>query len=57
MNLSLVFNHKAKTRLLAQLTLFENIEQDEEPETEEKESKSTVDGGSKSIRTGFHPTV
>jgi hypothetical protein len=55
MNLALVFNRRDKTHLLAQITLFEEIEQAEEPEKQEQET--TVDGGSKSIKTGFHPTV
>lgn len=55
MHFALIFNRKDKSKLLAQLTLFEDIE--EVKEEIEEEGPKSVDGGSKNIRTGFHSPV
>jgi hypothetical protein len=55
MQFALLFNHRDRTRILARLLVLEDddIDEAEEPAKEEQEPESKVDGGSKTIRTGF----
>lgn len=54
MHFSLLFNHKDYTKILAQLSLWETPEVDEE-EKESEDKKSVT--SNKSIQTGFRSTI
>lgn len=58
MRLVFIVNTKRWTKVLAQLDLFEDLEVEEQTQAPKEEgAKSKVDGGTTTLKTGFHSTV